>query len=132
MAAKTPEGVVKQLAKALYKKHGAEYDRNTVTGMGQNGRADDIVCRAGDGHFGGVEFKAGSKWKVSSLQRIWLTKRAAIGGSAMVVNLTNLGMLERWLQRPGSRVVAEFDGDVCVRHVAYVPGYAPFVINHPK
>ena len=50
----------------------------------------------------------------------------------MVVNLTNLDMLERWLQRPGSRVVAEFDGDVCVHHVAYVPGYAPFVINHPK
>lgn len=129
--ANTPEGVVKEKAKALFKQYGAEYDRNAVTGMGQNGRADDIVCRAGDGHFGGVEYKAGSKWKVSSLQRIWLQKRAAVGGSAMVVNLTNLGMLEHWLQRPGTRVVAEFEGDVCVRHWAHVPGHVPFEIKNP-
>lgn len=131
MAAQTPEGKVKAKAKDLYKKHGAKYDRSTMTGMGQNGRADDVVCRAGDGHFGGVEFKRDNVWKVSALQRIWLTDTAAVGGSAMVVNLTNLDMLEKWLSRPGTRIIPVFDGDVCVKHMALVPGHPAVEINHP-
>jgi hypothetical protein len=129
--ATTPEGKVKDQAKLLYKKHGAKYDRATMTGMGQNGRADDLVCRAPDGHFGGVEFKRDNVWKVSDLQRIWLLDTAAKGGSAMVVNLTNLEMLEQWLQRPYTRVVAEFEDNKCVRHWAHVPGHPPFEIKNP-
>jgi len=129
--ATTPEGKVKDAARKLYQKHGAKYDRAVANGMGQNGRADDIVCRGGDGHFGGVEFKKLDVWRVTALQRIWLTDTADRGGSAMVVNETNLGMLERWLQRPGTRVIAEFDGDVCVRHWAFVPGCPPHEIKNP-
>lgn len=129
--ASTPEGKVKDKAKALYKQHGAKYDRAAMTGMGQNGRPDDLVLRSPDGHFGGVEFKRDDVWKVTALQRVWLLDCAAKGGSAMVVNLTNLGMLELWLQRPGTRVIAEFDGDTCVRHWAQVPGHPPFEIKNP-
>ena len=129
--ASTPEGKVKDKAKALYKQHGAKYDRAAMTGMGQNGRPDDLVLRSPDGHFGAVEFKRDDVWKVTALQRVWLLDCAAKGGSAMVVNLTNLGMLELWLQRPGTRVTAEFDGDTCVRHWAHVPGHPPFEIKTP-
>lgn len=120
--AQTPEGKVKDKAKLLYKKHGAKYDRATQTGMGQNGRADDIVCRRPDGHFGGVEFKRDAVWKVSALQRVWLNDTHATGGSSMVVNLTNLNMLEHWLQAQGWKVNAEFGNpekpDTCTGHVA--------------
>ncbi|MNN45182.1 hypothetical protein D3C81_1595030 [compost metagenome] len=129
--AQTPEGKVKDRAKELYKKYGAKYDRAAMTGMGQNGRSDDIVLRSPDGHFGGVEFKRDDVWRVSDLQRLWLLDAAAKGGSAMVVNLTNLGMLERWLQRPGTRIVPEFEGNKCVRHWAYVPGHPPFEVKNP-
>ena len=129
--AETPEGKVKRLGKDLYAKHGAKYDRAAQTGMGQNGRPDDLVCRAVDGHFGGVEYKRDNVWKVSALQRIWLTRCAETGGSAMVVNLTNLHMLEQWLQRPGTRVTPLFEGDKCVGHLAHVPGHEPFEIKTP-
>lgn len=126
--AQTPEGKVKDKAKALYKQHGAQYDRNAATGMGQNGRADDIVVRPPDGHFGGVEFKRDALWKVSSLQRIWLKRTEHCGGSSMVVNLTNLHMLETWLTRPGWKVNAQFDDptkpDVCTGHIAREVGAA--------
>jgi len=118
--AQTPEGRVKDKAKALYKQHGAKYDRATQTGMGQNGRADDIVCRAG--HFAGVEFKRDAVWKVSALQRIWLLDAEANGGSSMVVNLVNLDMLAHWLQARTWRVNARFANpdkpDTCTGHVA--------------
>lgn len=127
----TPEGKVKDKARALYKLYGAKYDRATMTGMGQNGRPDDLVCRAPDGHFGAVEFKRDNVWRVSDLQRIWLMDVAAKGGSAMVVNLTNLDMLGHWLRRPYARVVVEFEGNVCVRHWALVPGHDPVEIKNP-
>jgi len=129
--AQTPEGKVKDKAKELYKKHGAKYDRSAMTGMGQNGRPDDLVCRSPDGHFGGVEFKRDNVFKVSALQRVWLQSCEATGGSSMVVNLTNLGMLGQWLQRPGWRVNARFDGDKCVGHVANHPDFDSFEIKNP-
>lgn len=129
--AQTPEGKVKDKAKALYKKHGAKYDRATMTGMGQNGRADDVVCRSPDGHFGGVEFKRDNVFKVSPLQRVWLQDTESKGGSSMVVNMTNLDMLERWLTAPGWRVNARFDGEKCVGHVAKHPDYEPVDIKNP-
>ena len=126
--AQTPEGKVKDKAKVLFKKYGAKYDRNAATGMGQNGRADDLVCRRPDGHFGGVEYKRDRVWKVSALQRIWLKDTEACGGSSMVVNLTNLEMLERWLAEPGWRVNAVFGDpdrpDVCTGHVARKVGFS--------
>lgn len=129
--AQTPEGKVKDKAKALYKKHGAKYDRSTMTGMGQNGRADDLVCRSPDGHFGGVEFKRDNVFKVSALQRVWLEDTKRVGGSSMVINLTNLDLLDKWLAMPGWRVNAVFEKDTCVGHVASAPGHVPVEIKNP-
>lgn len=133
--AQTPEGKVKDKAKDLYKKYGAIYDRNAINGMGQNGRPDDLVCR-NDGHFAAVEFKKENVFKVTALQRIWLNKCAACGGSSMVVNLTNLEMLERWLSSGQWRVNAQFGDtektqDTCVGHIASAPGCDPVFVKNP-
>lgn len=131
--ASTPEGKVKDKAKLLYKQHGAKYDRAVMTGMGQNGRADDLVCRSPDGHFGGVEFKRDNVWKVSALQRVWLQDTERCGGSSMVVNLTNLDMLGQWLSAPGWRVNAVFnDKDTCTHHVARCHGHPDVEIKNPQ
>src|SRR5690606_13657505 len=118
LMAQTPEGKVKDKAKLLYRKHGAKYDRSAMTGMGQNGRADDLVCRSPDGHFGGVEYKRDNVFKVSALQRVWLQDAEKSGGSSLVINLTNLPLLEHWLMSPGWRVNARFTGERCTHHVA--------------
>jgi len=130
--AQTPEGKVKDKARALYKLHGAKYDRAAMTGMGQNGRADDVVCRCPDGHFGGVEFKRDNVFKVSALQRVWLQDTERCGGSSLVVNLTNLGMLEQWLTAPGWRVNAVFEKETCVGHVARTQGHEDVFIKNPE
>lgn len=116
--ATTPEGKVKDKARALYKQHRAVYDRATATGMGRNGRPDDVVWRFGDGHGAGVEMKKEKVFKVSALQRVYLQKLEAAGASSMVVNMTNLEMLDLWLRNPGWRLNAQFEGDLCVGHKA--------------
>ena len=129
--AQTPEGKVKDKAKELYKKHGAKYDRSVMTGMGQNGRPDDLVCRSPDGHFGGVEYKRDNVFVVSALQRVWLQGCERTGGSSLVINLTNLDLLEKWLEQPGWRLNAQFVGERCVAHVASCPGHQPVTIKNP-
>ena len=132
----TPEGKVKDKAKQLIKLHGAMYDRTVMNGMGQNGHADDVVCRS-DGHFGGVEYKAGNIKRVSVLQRLWLNRVMACNGSSLVINRDNLGLLEKWLKKPGWRINALF-GDTertkntCVGHVARCHGYAEVFIPFEK
>ena len=124
--AQTPEGKVKDAARKLYAKHGAKYDRAVQNGMGKNGRPDDVVRRAPDGHFIGVEIKKLDVFKVTKLQKIWLEDNAAGGGSSMVLNLTNLGLLEDLLRHPHSRVVAKFEdckgGALCLGHTIYYNG----------
>lgn len=132
----TPEGKVKDKAKQLIKLHGALYDRTVMNGMGQNGRADDVVCRS-DGHFGGVEYKAASIRRVSVLQRLWLNRVAGCNGSSLVINLDNLSLLEKWLSKPGWRINALFGEtektkNTCVGHVARCPGYAEVFIPFEK
>ena len=120
--ATTPEGKVKAEAVKLYKLYGAKYDRAAQNGMGRNGRADDIVCRRPDGHFIGVEFKKLDVFDVTALQRTWLNETAVNGGSAMVVNATNLDLLERVLRTPGCQCVAYFDEtkpNRCIGHRVY-------------
>ena len=78
----TEEGKVKAKAVLLYKAAGAKYDRAAATGMGRNGRADDVVRRAGDGHFMGVEFKKLDVFEVTALQRVWLEDCSAGGGTS--------------------------------------------------
>lgn len=132
--AQTPEGKVKDKAKVLYKKYGAVYDRNAINGMGQNGRPDDLVCR-NDGHFGAIEAKKENVFKVTALQRIRLETYKAANGSSMVVNLTNLDMLEHWLSTPGWKVNAYFgegkEQDTCLYHVATCHGFEPVTIKNP-
>lgn len=121
--AQTPEGKVKALAKGLYNKYRAKCDRATQNGMGQNGRADDIVRRAPDGHFIGVEIKRDYVFKVTKLQKLWLEDNAVGGGSSLVINLSNLKLLDATLASPGSRVVAKFEdckgGAMCLGHTVY-------------
>lgn len=118
--ATTDEGRVKAAAVKLYKKHGSKYDRAAATGMGRNGRPDDLVRRAGDGHFIAVEFKKLDVCKVTKLQQIWLDDCAQGGGSSLVINAENLWLLEWTISNPLSRVVAEFtsarEGAVCTGH----------------
>jgi hypothetical protein len=134
--AQTPEGKVKDKLVKLYKAHGAWYDRAVMNGMGRNGRPDDLVRRGIDGHFGGIEVKKESVWRVSDLQRVQLCEIAAGGGSAIVCNMLNLFMVERWLQKPGCQLVAVFGSTHRTRntvqhHIAYVPGFAPVVVKNP-
>lgn len=118
--ATTDEGRVKAAAVKLYKKHNAKYDRAAATGMGRNGRPDDLVRRAGDGHFIAVEFKKLDVCKVTKLQQIWLDDCAAGQGSSMVINAENLWLLEWAIQLPGARVKPVFtpakEGAVCTGH----------------
>ena len=68
---------------------------------------------------------------VSALQRVWLEDTKRVGGSSMVINLTNLDLLDKWLAMPGWRVNAVFEKDTCVGHVASAPGHDPVEIKNP-
>lgn len=122
--ATTDEGRVKAAAVKLYKKHHAKYDRAAATGMGRNGRPDDLVRRAGDGHFIAVEFKKLDVCKVTKLQQIWLDDCAAGGGSSLVINAENLWLLEWAVSHPRYRITPQFapakEGAVCVGHTIFV------------
>jgi len=131
--AETPEGRVKRKALALYKKYGAKYDRAAQTGMGRNGRPDDLVRRSPDGHFIAVEFKKLDVCRVTKLQQIWLDECAAGGGSSLVINAENLGLLEKSLATPGAVVRALFepakDGAICVAHLVRPVAGSSLVIH---
>jgi len=118
--ATTEEGKVKAAATRIYKQHQAVYDRAAQTGMGRNGRPDDLVCRAGDGHFIAVEFKKLDVCKVTKLQQLWLDNAAKAGGSSLVINAENPWLLEYAVSNPNVRVMASFEsakeGAVCTGH----------------
>ncbi|MNC28425.1 VRR-NUC domain protein [compost metagenome] len=136
--ATTDEGRVKLAATKLYKQHHAVYDRAATTGMGRNGRPDDLVCRAGDGHFLAVEFKKLNVCKVTKLQQIWLDNAAKAGGSALVINAENLWLLEYAASHPGVRVTPTFapakEGATCVGHYVHLSNDGAIVVrmNTPK
>lgn len=133
--ATTDEGKVKAAALKLYKKHHAKYDRAAATGMGRNGRPDDLVRRAGDGHFIAVEFKKLDVCKVTKLQQIWLDDCAAGGGSSLVINAENLWLLERAVQFPHHRWSAVFkpakEGAICTGHERRHPQQPGVVVFYP-
>lgn len=135
--AETPEGRVKRKARDLYKKHHAVYDRAAATGMGKNGRPDDLVCRSPDGHMASVEFKKEAVFKVTALQHLWLNSIAEAGGSSLVVNETNLELLEQWLSKPGCKINAMFfdakHKDLCTHHAVYKQDvFITHVANTPE
>lgn len=134
--AQTPEGKVKTRAKKIYDARGAKYDRAAATGMGTNGRPDDLVRRRPDGHFLGVEAKKEDVFDVTLLQKIWLEDCADGGGSSMVVNMTNLDLLDKVLATPGCRIVAAFEdlekGARCTGHTVYLGDQSKWIPAKPE
>lgn len=134
--AQTPEGKVKARAKKIYEARGAKYDRAAATGMGTNGRPDDLVRRRPDGHFLGVEAKKEAVFDVTLLQKIWLEDCADGGGSSMVVNMTNLDLLDKVLATPGCRIVAAFEdlekGARCTGHTVYLGDQSKWIPAKPE
>jgi pantoate kinase len=93
--AATPESKVKDKIKATLKKHGIYYAMPIGTGYGNSGVPDFLCCAAG--HFLAIEAKAG-KGKTTALQDKHLSQIKAQGGTALVINETNLGDLETFLE----------------------------------
>ena len=84
----TPEVKVKQRVTALLKTAGAYYFYPVTGGYGNSGVPDIVVCH--NGRFIGIECKAG-KNKPTKLQEKNLRDIAAAGGTALVINETNIG-----------------------------------------
>lgn len=92
--AATPEVRVKKQCVALLREHNAYYFFPLSGGFGRAG-VPDIVCCA-DGHFLGVECKAG-KNKPTALQEAEMLKIRQSGGSTLVINESNINELKEWL-----------------------------------
>ncbi len=89
--AQTPEAKVKAKIKALLKKYGVYYAMPIGTGYGNAG-VPDFLCCAG-GQFLAIEAKANGG-KPTALQLKNINEINACGGVALVVDETNLTMLE--------------------------------------
>lgn len=86
----TPEAKVKAKIKALLKEHNVYYAMPIGTGYGNAG-VPDFLCCAG-GTFLAIEAKAG-KGTTTALQEKNLRQITECGGTALVVNESNLTML---------------------------------------
>lgn len=93
----TPESLVKKKIHALLKKHKA-YAVNYIGGISANNGTPDILACL-HGRFIGIEAKAG-KNKPTDLQTLNLKRIHEAGGLALVVNETNLNVLEVMLDDP--------------------------------
>lgn len=94
--AATPESKVKDKIKAILKKHGVYYAMPIGSGYGNSGVPDFLCCAAG--HFMAIEAKAG-KGKTTALQDKHLGQIMAQGGSALVINETNINELDELLEK---------------------------------
>lgn len=89
----TPEAAVKAKVKKILESMSIYYFFPAANGMGRAGIPDVICCM--DGHFIGIECKAG-KGKVTALQERELTRIAEAGGTALLINeLSVLQLQER-------------------------------------
>ena len=93
----TPEAKVKAKIHAMLKARGA-YAVNYIGGISANNGTPDILACL-QGRFIGSEAKAG-KNKPTDLQTLNLKRIDEAGGLAMVVNETNLSVLEVMLDDP--------------------------------
>lgn len=93
--AQTPEAKVKAKIKDLLKKYGVYYAMPIGTGYGNSG-VPDFLCCAG-GHFLAIEAKANGG-KPTALQLKNLKQINDGGGTAVVIDETNLTMLEAILK----------------------------------
>lgn len=88
--AKTPEVKVKDEVKKILKEHGAYYAMPVASGYGNVGVPDILACYRGT--FIAIECKAG-RGKPTALQLANLSKIAAAGGIALIINETNMQAL---------------------------------------
>jgi hypothetical protein len=92
----TPERKVKDKVVAALKKHGAYYFSPPSNGFGRAGVPDIIVCL--HGWFVAIECKAGNN-KPTPLQLRELNNIEKAGGIAMVINETNIHLVDDVMQR---------------------------------
>ena len=92
--ASTPEVKVKRQIRKLLDDAGAYYAMPIGTGYGNSGVPDFLICHKG--RFIAVEAKAGSN-KPTALQEMHLQKISDRGGIALVINETNLDLLQKEL-----------------------------------
>ena len=92
--AATPEAKVKAKIKKILKDHGVYYAMPIGTGYGNSGVPDFLCCV--NGTFVAIEAKAG-KGTTTALQEKNLRDIRTAGGTAMVVNETNLEELKQWI-----------------------------------
>ena len=93
--ASTPEAKVKAKIKKILKDHGVYYAMPMGTGYGNSGVPDFLCCV--NGRFLAIEAKAG-KGTTTALQEKNLREIREAGGTAMVINETNIEGLEAWLK----------------------------------
>lgn len=86
----TPEAKVKAKIKAMLKEHNIYYAMPIGTGYGNAGVPDFLCCA--NGRFLAIEAKAG-KGQTTALQDKNLRDIRECGGTALVVNETNLTLL---------------------------------------
>jgi Holliday junction resolvase len=90
----TPEGRVKNKVVTVLKKYNVYYFFPATGGYGRSGVPDIVACV--NGRFVGIECKAG-KNKTTALQKRELDRIRASGGSACVVDGTNMKDFENWM-----------------------------------
>lgn len=95
--ATTPEGKVKAKVVKLLKERGVYYFFPASWGLGRSGVSDVVCCVRG--RFLAIECKAG-KNKPTALQEREIEAVRAAGGTALVINETNLHELEAHLDEP--------------------------------
>lgn len=93
--ASTPEKKVKDKVVKLLKAHGVYYFFPATFGMGRSG-VPDIICCFG-GKFLAIECKAGDN-KPTPLQERELKAISDAGGTAFVINETNIDVVEHYIK----------------------------------
>ena len=106
--ATTKEGLVKKKIRALLKEHRAYWTMPVMTGMATNGTPDFAVCY--QGRYLAIEAKAGDGVP-TELQWARLMEVERAGGDTMVINESNLDVLDAYLANPSAGCVAirEYD-----------------------
>jgi hypothetical protein len=94
----TPEGKVKEQVKALLRKYKAYWHMPVQNGMGSPA-LDFHVCHRGE--YLGIETKAEGK-KPTPRQVLTMKEIQAAGGRVMLIDGTNIDVLEFWLMEIGN------------------------------
>lgn len=92
--ASTPEVKVKKQIRKMLDEVGAYYAMPIGTGYGNSGVPDFLICHRG--RFIAVEAKAGSN-RPTALQEAHMARIRKEGGTALVINETNLNELKELL-----------------------------------